>query len=83
MRALGFDLQTGTTLRVLTSDVVPSCAMIFSNGASLLRLVSAVLSKISDDRETERVYLPWKPSGPPAKNMSSRKVGASSVILPQ
>ena len=28
-----------------------------TNGASLLRLASAVLSEIDDDRETERAYL--------------------------
>jgi transposase-like protein len=31
--------------------------MLFPNEASLLRLVSAVLSEISDDWETERSYL--------------------------
>ena len=34
-----------------------SVATLFPNEASVLRLVSAVLSEISDDRETERSYL--------------------------
>ena len=35
-------------------------ATLFSNEASLLRLVSAVLSEISDDWETDRSYLTMK-----------------------
>ena len=35
-------------------------ATLFPNDASLLRLVSAVLSEISDDWETQRSYLNMK-----------------------
>jgi transposase-like protein len=38
----------------------PDAAALFPNEASVLRLVSAVLSEISDDWETDRSYLNMK-----------------------
>ena len=39
-------------------------ATLFPNEAALLRLVGAVLSEISDEWETEKVYLRMENSGP-------------------
>ena len=40
-------------------------ATLFPNEAALLRLVGAVLAEISDEWETEKVYLRMESSGPP------------------
>ena len=40
-------------------------ARVFPNEASLLRLVSALLTEISQDWETGKIYLNMDPSNPP------------------
>jgi putative transposase len=60
-RAIGHRrrLRTNNGLERLNKEIKrrTRVATLFPNEASLLRLVSAVLSEISDDRETERSYL--------------------------
>jgi transposase-like protein len=52
-------LRTNNGLERLNKAIIrrTRVATLFPNEASLLRLVSAVLSEISDDWETERSYL--------------------------
>ena len=52
-------LRTTNALERLHEEVKrrPRVAALFPNEASLLPLASAVLSEISDDRESERAYL--------------------------
>ena len=52
-------LRTNNGLERLNKEIKrrTGVAALFPNEASLLRLVSAVLSEISDDWETERSYL--------------------------
>ena len=52
-------LRTNNGLERLSKEIKrrTRVATLFPNEASLLRLVSAVLSEISDDWETERSYL--------------------------
>ncbi|MCX7412013.1 MAG: transposase [Planctomycetia bacterium] len=55
-------LRTNNGLERLNREIKrrTSVAALFPNEVSLLRLVSAVLSEISDDWETERSYLNMK-----------------------
>jgi transposase-like protein len=57
--ALRRRLRTTNGLERLNKEIKrrTRVATLFPNEASLLRLVSAVLSEISDDCETERAYL--------------------------
>jgi transposase-like protein len=52
-------LRTSNVLERLNKEIKrrTRVATLFPNEASLLRLVSAVLTKISEDWETEKAYL--------------------------
>ncbi|MFA9480282.1 transposase [Phycisphaerales bacterium AB-hyl4] len=52
-------MRTTNSLERLNKEILrrTRVATLFPNEASLLRLASAVLSKISDDWETARAYL--------------------------
>ncbi len=70
-------LRTTNALERLNQEIKrrTRVATLFPNEASLLRLVSAILSETSDDWETGKVYLTM-PNGPPANGTQRKASGA-------
>ena len=69
-------LRTANGLERISQEIKrrTRVARLFPNEASLLRLVSAVLSEISDEWETEKVYLNMKNEGPATSAIYRKEV---------
>ena len=76
-------LRTNNGLARLSKEIKRRIrvATLFSNEASLLRLVSAVLSEISNDWETYGLTRTWKPDDPPLKTAIDRRDVAVSLRM--